>query len=256
MELSVLGIAARRQRGRFGLYGAVMDSLESCGVALRDGDVLAVSSKYVANSQGRIIRLAGVAVSPEGGRLSKRYVIRPELAEIIIRESDAILGGMAGFVMASGDGIMAPNAGIDRSNAEDGTAILYPDEPYRAAEELRREIFLRGQVHVGVIFVDSRLMPARVGTTGVAIACAGIEPVADLRAGGDLDGNPLKVTFAAVADSLASVANHRMGEGAESTPVVVVRGSGARLAGRRIMPGEAAVGYGQCVYVRSLGAGL
>ena len=59
-------------------------------------------------------------------------------------------------------------------------------------------------------------MPARVGTVGVAIACSGIEPLSDLRGQKDLYGNPLKVTFQAVADDLASIANLKMGEGAEA----------------------------------------
>ena len=40
-----------------------------------------------------------------------------------------------------------------------------------------------------------------------------IEPVLDMRAKKDLDGNPLKVTFQAVADNLAAIANYKMGEG-------------------------------------------
>ena len=95
-------------------------------------------------------------------------------------------------------------------------------------------------------------MPLRVGTSAVALACAGIEPILDMRAQMDLDGNPLKVTFQAVADNIASIANHKMGEGSESRPFAIVRDSGVRLTGRRISPDEMAVSAGQCVYVRSL----
>jgi len=44
-------------------------------------------------------------------------------------------------------------------------------------------------------------MPSRIGTTGIAIACSGIEPINDMTAQNDLEGNPLKVTFQAVADT-------------------------------------------------------
>ena len=84
-------------------------------------------------------------------------------------------------------------------------------------------------------------MPARIGTSGVAIACAGIEPVLDMRAKKDLDGNPLKVTFQAVVDNLATIANHKMGEGAESKPFAIVRNSGAKLTDRKINPSEMAI---------------
>ena len=59
--------------------------------------------------------------------------------------------------------------------------ILYPNEPDKFAEELKRKFFLKLKLHVGIIIVDSRLMPARIGTTGVAIVRAGIEPTKDLR---------------------------------------------------------------------------
>ncbi|HXW02634.1 MAG TPA: coenzyme F420-0:L-glutamate ligase, partial [Candidatus Nitrosotenuis sp.] len=155
-----------------------------------------------------------------------------------------------GFVLTSSDNILAPNAGIDKSNVKKGTVILYPDNPYLVAEQIRRKILLNFGVSVGVIIVDSRLMPTRIGTSGVAIACAGLEPVQDMRGQKDLDGNPLKVTLQATADNLATIANHKMGEGSESTPIAIVRNSGARLTARKISPTEMAISSDLCVYVR------
>ena len=83
-------------------------------------------------------------------------------------------------------------------------------------------------------------------------ACAGIEPVLDMRSKKDLDGNPLKVTFQAVVDNLATIANHKMGEGAESRPFAIVRDSGAKLTDREIKSSEMAIAPEQCVYVRGL----
>lgn len=253
MHLTVVPVVAKKEEAEFELFDAVMDSLNS-KLNLQNGDVLVISSKYVSQAQGRVISLYETSPSTEGVSLSKKYKMKPKIAEIVLRESDFIFGGIAGFVIASADGIMAPNAGIDKSNAKDGTIILYPKNPYQTAEELRRKIFLDQMVHVGIIFVDSRLMPARVGTTGVAIACAGIEPVKDMRAKKDLNGSPLKVTFQAVVDNLASIANHEMGEGAESKPIAIVRNSGAKLTHRRINPEEMAISHDQCVYMRGLNA--
>ena len=95
-------------------------------------------------------------------------------------------------------------------------------------------------------------MPARIGTTGVAISCAGLEPVLDMRAKKDLDGNPLKVTFQAVADNVATIANHKMGEGGESKPFAIIKYSGTNLTDRKINPSEMAISPDQCVYVRGL----
>ncbi|MFB5607129.1 MAG: coenzyme F420-0:L-glutamate ligase, partial [Candidatus Nitrosomaritimum yanchengensis] len=152
----------------------------------------------------------------------------------------------------SSNNIMAPNAGIDKSNARKNQVILYPNKPYLIAEQIRRKIFLKFLIHVGIILVDSRLMPARIGTSGIAIACAGIEPVLDMRSQKDLDGNLLKVTFQAVIDNIATIANHKMGEGAESKPFAIVRDSGAKLTDRKINPSEMAISPDQCVYVRGL----
>jgi Uncharacterized conserved protein len=129
--------------------------------------------------------------------------------------------------------------------------VLYPDEPYKFAEDLKRKLFLESKIHVGIIIVDSRLMPTRIGTTGVTIACAGIEPTKDLRGNKDLDGNPLKVTFQATADNLATIANHEMGEGDDLRPIVIVRDSECKLTDRKIRSNEMIIPYEQCVYIRS-----
>ena len=68
----------------------------------------------------------------------------------------------------------------------------------------------------------------------------------------DLDGNTLKVTYQAVVDNLASIANHKMGEASESKPIAIVRDSGAKLTDRKIKPKEVAISHEQCVYVRGL----
>lgn len=252
MGLTVLAIKTEKRDSVFDLYQVILEAINKNDLTLQDGDVLVISSKFVSNAQGRIIDINRVKPSKHGIKISEKYQIQPQVSEIILRESDFIFGGIAGFVITSADNIMAPNAGIDKSNAKKGRIILYPNNPYKIAEELRRKIFLNMQIHVGVIIVDSRLMPARVGTTGVAIACAGIEPVNDMRAQKDLDGNPLKVTFQAVVDNLASIANHQMGEGSESKPIAIVRDSNAKLTDRIIDPNEIAISHDQCVYVRGL----
>lgn len=284
MELTVLPIEAERVEGSFDVFEELQKSLRCRGLALRSGDIIVISAKYVSNSEGRIIDLVDIMVSEEGRRVSGRFALRPQVAEAILRESSEILGGMPGFVLATSlpllppvesrrpaserpslragslrhymppRGMMAPNAGIDTSNVKEGSAVLYPAAPYQTAEMLRRKIFLETGVRVGVILADSRLMPARVGTSGVAVACAGMEQVRDARSRLDLEGNPLKVTFQATADSIATIANHVMGEGSESRPFAVVKNSGAALTCRITGPSEVTVAADQCVYVRGLAA--
>ena len=252
MSLEVFPLLAERKQERFDLFEELLETLRKNNVTLQNGDVLAISTKYVSNAQGRLVDLNAIRPSSDGQKVSKTFQLKPEFAEIIIRESDKIFGGISGFVITSSDNIMAPNAGIDKSNATKGKVILYPKDPYLVAEQVRRKIFLKFLFHVGVILVDSRLMPSRIGTTGVAIACAGIEPVLDMRARKDLNGNLLKVTFQAVADNLASIANHKMGEGSESKPFAIIRNSEVHLTDRKISPNEMAISTDQCVYVRGL----
>ena len=252
MKLTVLPLLAEKKLERFDIFESIKETLERNKEKFEDGDVIVISTKYISNAQGRIINIQKIVVSEKGKKISEKFQLKPEIAEIIIRESDKILGGIGGFLITSSDNVLAPNAGIDKSNAKKGNAILYPTEPYLIAEQIRRKIFLKWFVHVGVILVDSRLMPARVGTSGIAVACAGIEPVKDMRAKKDLDGNPLKVTFQAIVDNLATIANYKMGEGAELKPFAIVRNSEAELTDRKIDPSEVAISPDQCIYVRGL----
>lgn len=252
MPLTVLPLFSERKTEQFDVFEALLDTLKKNNEKLEDGDVIVISTKYVSNSQGRIVDIDKIKPSKQGKEISQKFKLKSEIAEIVLRESDKIFGGISGFVITSADNIMAPNAGIDKSNAKKGKVILYPNKPYLIAEQIRRKIFLKFLIHVGIILVDSRLMPVRVGTSGVAVACAGIEPVLDMRAKKDLDGNPLKVTFQAVVDNIATIANHKMGEGAESKPFAIVRDSDAKLTDRKISPNEMAISPDQCVYVRGL----
>lgn len=253
MSLTVLPVKSTLKKEQFDLFESLVTDLENSGISPLNGDVIVISSKYVANSQGRVLEYNKVVPSIDAEKIGKRFRMKPNMAEIILRESDVIFGGIPGFVITSSDNIMAPNAGIDKSNTKSGTVVLYPNEPYVTAEHLRRKFLLKNNVHLGIIIADSRLMPGRVGTVGVAISCAGIEPTVDLRGEKDLHGNSLKVTFQAVADDLASIANLKMGEGSDATPCVLIRDSSARLTNRKIQENEMAISYEQCVYVRGLG---
>ena len=251
MSLEVFPVKATRKQGKFDLYNEIKKLVEENGAPIRHRDVLVISSKYVSNSQGRILDHNSIKPSQKANEISKKFSINDKLSEVIIRESDIIFGGVSGFVITSSDNIMAPNAGIDKSNSQ-GKLILYPNDPYLVAEQIKRKFFLDYNLHVGIIIVDSRLMPARIGTSGVAIACSGIEPVLDRRATKDLDGNVLKVTFQAIADNLASIANHKMGEADELLPIAIIRKSGAKLTDRKISSDEMTIPYDECVYVRGL----
>ena len=176
MPLSVIPLKAKRQNGNFVLFEEITRALSENQISLESGDVIVISSKYVSNSQGRILDTTNITASSNSAHISNKFKLKPKFAEVILRESDKIFGGVSGFVITSSDDILAPNAGIDKSNSNGTKLILYPENPYQVAETLKRKIFFEYNVHVGIIIVDSRLMPARIGTIGVAIGCAGLEP--------------------------------------------------------------------------------
>ncbi|HEX2014722.1 MAG TPA: coenzyme F420-0:L-glutamate ligase, partial [Nitrososphaera sp.] len=130
--------------------------------------------------------------------------------------------------------------------------ILYPRDPFSSAEKLRQLFLAKLGVRVGIVISDSRLMPTRKGTTGVAIACAGFEPVEDLRGKKDLFGNVLRVTMRAVADGLATMGVAVMGESDESTPAAVVRGARVAWSERKFSWKDMAVGAREDIYHRSV----
>ncbi|HEY9490405.1 MAG TPA: coenzyme F420-0:L-glutamate ligase, partial [Nitrososphaeraceae archaeon] len=107
-------------------------------------------------------------------------------------------------------------------------------------------------IKVGVVIADSRLMPTRIGTIGVALASAGFEPVEDQRGKRDLFGNILKVTLKAVSDSIAATGVAVMGEGSESTPIVVIRGIRVIATDRKLSWHDMAVDARQDIYIRGL----
>ena len=221
---------------------------------LEDGDVLVISSKYLAISEGRVVDIGAVVPGEEAKRLAAAYGVDPRLCELVVRESDEVVGGIPGFLMASVRGLLTPNAGIDRSNVAPGKAVLYPRRPEAAARRVRDAVKFATGADVGVVVCDSRLFPTRKGTTGVALAASGLEAILDLRGKKDLFGNVLKVTAEAVADDLCSAAELIMGESDEATPVVVVRGLRRDLVKDVEYPPERfAIDVDDDLYLRSVG---
>ncbi len=248
-SVSFTPIRTPRKSAPFNL-GDLVD--KTVGPELRDGDILVVSSKFIAISEGRVVDLETVVPSDQAISESKRLDMAPELCELIIRESDDVIGGVSGFMLSLKEGLLTPNAGIDKSNVEHGSVVLYPRRPLESAVALVEGVKFRRGVDVGVVVSDSRLMPTRKGTVGVALAAAGMEAIVDLRGKPDLFGNVLKVTSQAIADDLCSGAQVMMGEANESTPIVLVRGLRAD-PGRRYGMSSFGVDPEQCVYMRSLG---
>ena len=209
------------------LAGIVLTALADAGLTLQRGDVLAVAQKIVSKAEGRSVNLAAVEVSDAAMRLAGATDKDPRMVELILRESSHVVRSRPGLIIVQHRlGIVLANAGIDRSNVtgDEDEVLLLPEDPDASARELRAALAERAGIAPGVLVVDSIGRPWRIGTTGVAIGAAGVTVVQDLRGTSDLFARPMQVAEIAPADSIASAAVLLMGEGAEGTPVVLVRG--------------------------------
>jgi len=254
--LIVIPVAAPVQQAAFDFNATLEQSLSAAGEKLETGDVLAVSSKYAAISEGQIVTLDEIEVSAEAAAIAERYRMNPRTAALVLQQADHIFGGIPGFLLTFKDGILSPNAGIDRSNIPNGYAVVFPAHPYQTAARIRQAVRARLGVEVGVILTDSWLMPGRLGTTGVALATAGFQPVQDERGKPDLFGNPLVVTRRGIADTICAAAELVMGERDEATPFVIVRNSGVEMTDAEITQADVAIEWNMCIYIQSLTDGL
>lgn len=255
--LTILPVRAPVYDAPFDLIATIHQALADSDIRLEDGDILAISSKYVAISEGRIVTLADVMVSPQARTLAERYNMDPAIAQLVLQEADHIFGGIAmGFLLTWRGGVISPNAGLDRSNIPSGLAVLLPQDAYASARRIRAQLQVDLGIGLGTLLTDSWLVPGRLGTTGVALACAGFYPIQDERGKADLFGNPMTVTQRGIADSLSVCAQMVMGERDEATPLAVLRHSGVSLTDAEITLEDVAIPWEMCLYVESLTLGL
>ncbi len=224
-SFSVYGISTGLLVSDDDILGRVISSLTNTDAKrIEDGDILLFAESPLSTTEGRNINLDDITPSTEAHRLAEKYSLDPRLAEVVLMESDTIVGGIPGYLLAGKWDLILPNAGIDESNAPDGWVTRLPADPEESAKRLRDGIRERTGKDTAVIIIDSRTHSMRLGVSGVAIGCSGILPITDERGKPDLYGNKLQVTRRAIADSLASTAELLMGESAEGVPVVLVRG--------------------------------
>ncbi len=192
-------------------------------VSLEDRDVIVISQKVVSKAEGRVVRLDGVEPSERARELAAGEDARR--LEVILSESAEIVRTRPPLVIAeTRHGFVCASAGVDASNApEDGTLVLLPVDPDASAARIRSGLVERTGRELGVVISDSFGRPFRNGIVDVALGCAGIAPLLDLRGVTDPVGHVLQTTIVAVADEIASAAELVMGKLA-GIPVAVVRG--------------------------------
>ncbi len=247
LSYSVHGLATPLVRAGDDMTEHILAAAEhsECG-GLQAGDLVVIAESALATAEGRCARLDDIKPSPEAFRLAGDYGMDARLVEVVLQESDQIVGGIPGFLLCMKGGTLLPNAGIDASNAPPGSVVLLPADPDASAARIRAGIAERTGADVGVIIADSRTHAMRLGCSGVAIGCSGIPSVIDERGRPDLFGRELEVTKRAVADCIASAAELVMGEADECVPAAVVRGTGLPIGDHA---GVATIDASECLFM-------
>jgi coenzyme F420-0:L-glutamate ligase / coenzyme F420-1:gamma-L-glutamate ligase len=225
-SFEVFGLSTGIIRSGDSITDRVIEAAEEACGGFEEGDILVLAETAVATSEGNVIDLSTVTPSDKARELAERYHMDPETAEVVLRESDSIVGGIPGFLLCMKGGTLLPNAGVDASNAPPGCVTPLPANPDQSAVAIKAAIEKKTCVQIGVIIADSRTHAMRLGCSGVAIGSAGIPSVIDDRGRSDLFGRKLEVTKRAVADDIASAAELVMGEADECTPAAIIRGIG------------------------------
>ena len=178
--------------------------LRAAGV--REGDVVAVTSKIVSKAEGRLV--------PDD---DPEVTIAAETRRVVARRGDLVIAETAhGFVCA--------NAGVDASNVDGHRLALLPSDPDASATRLRDAWASALGVDVGVVITDTFGRAWREGVVNVAIGCAGLPALVDLRGSEDHHGRRLEATVVALADEVAAASGLVMTKAAR-VPVAIVRGA-------------------------------
>lgn len=220
--MEIKGIKTRIIKEKDDLLEVLRESLKKNKIQLKEKDVLVIASKVLAVSQGRIVPVKDLDYK------------KGHLRQIIEKEAGMLLETNYCWLTFK-DGHLIPNAGVDKSNIQEGKVILWPKNVVRSAreiqEKLRKEYNLK---KLGVIISDSTTAPLRLGVHGISLGSHGFEAIEDCRGTKDIYGKKIRITRRAMADSLATAAIIVMGETNNRMPFAIVRGAPVKFTNEQI----------------------
>ena len=213
------------------LADILLKSLLDTNIKLQNEDILVLAQKIVSKAEGRMRNIADVVPSARALELAEKSQKDARIVELMLQESNEVLRIRVGTIIVEHKlGFICANAGIDHSNVTGGGnekeeyVLLLPENPDQSARNIRERIKEKVGVNVGVMIIDSHGRAWRNGTVGICIGLSGLPALIDERGWKDLFGYTLQVTVVGVADELAAAASLMMGQAAEGTPAVYVRG--------------------------------
>src|SRR5215472_2535734 len=123
--------------------------VEAAEPDLRDGDILAITSKIISKAEGRLVRA------------DREQAIDAETVRVVARRGQTrIVQTRHGLVLAA--------AGVDNSNTPPGMVALLPEDPDASARRLRKDLAGRLGVRIAVIITDTLGRPWRTGQAAAA----------------------------------------------------------------------------------------
>lgn len=179
---------------------------------LPEESVLVVTSKIISVCQGRLIK-----------KLSEE---KSEKHELIKKEADLYIDpsfSKYDLMLTIKDNILAVNAGIDESNANENF-ILWPKDIQKVANDIWK--FLKNHYKikkVGVIISDSKTFPLKWGIVGTTVCFSGFKGLYDYRGKEDIFGRKLVMSQINIAEALAVSAVLEMGEANEKMPLCIIK---------------------------------
>lgn len=187
--------------------GKLLTLLDEFLPNLKEKDVVVISSKIVAIDQGRFV--------PARSMTQKLKLIK--------QEADGYLPGQVHGLTLK-DTVLTPYAGIDRTNT-DNHYVFWPENPPLAAKAIYKYLRRRHRLkNLGVIIADSFCLPLRWGHMGISIGFWGFHPNRSYAGSDDIFGHKIIAGNSNLVDALAALSGALMGEGAEQTPLLIIRG--------------------------------
>ena len=202
------------------------DAIEQARVGVKANDVVAVCQKVVSKAEGAVVSLDEIVASPFAVHLAAQTEDKdPRAFEVILRETKRIVRMDRGHLICeTRHGWVCANAGVDESNGvADGVLTLLPRDADASAAALCERLRQRFGVELAVVVTDTFGRPWREGLVEVALGCAGMDPLLDLRGRADLTGRTLHHTVVALADEVAAAAGLVM-EKDSAIAAAIVRG--------------------------------
>jgi coenzyme F420-0:L-glutamate ligase/coenzyme F420-1:gamma-L-glutamate ligase len=171
-----------------------------------------------------VVALDDVTPSARALELAAAHDKDPRHVEVVLAETAELVRAERGVLICrTRHGYVCANAGVDASNAPEGTLVLLPEDPDASARALRGRLRELTGTAPAVVVADSFGRAWRHGQADVAIGIAGLAPLQDWRGRRDAHGRELRATWIAIADEAAGAADLARDKDS-GEPAVLVRG--------------------------------